>query len=181
MNSSRQIAEAMDRAVTVLARRPDLGLHDDAAARACWRGGTRITSHHANGTTVDTDMPAELGGSGDQVSPGWLFRAGIAACAATVIAMIAASEGIALTQLEVTVGSRSDTRGCLGMRGADGLDIPAGPAAMTLQVRLQATGVDTARLRQLVDDGLRRSPMMDAMRRQPPMAIEIHAETQAAG
>lgn len=180
MNSSRQIAEAMDRAVTVLARRPDLGLHDDAAARACWRGGTRITSHHANGTTMDTDMPTELGGSGDQVSPGWLYRSGIAACAATVIAMIAASEGIALSRLEVTVGSRSDTRGCLGMRGSDGAAVPAGPAAMTLQVRLQAPGTDPARLRQLVDDGLRRSPMMDAMQRQPPITVEVEVDGPAA-
>lgn len=181
MNSPHQIAEAMDRAVTVLARRPDLGLHDDAAARACWRGGTRITSHHANGATMDTDMPIELGGSGDQVSPGWLFRAGIAACAATVIAMLAASEGIALARLEVTLGSRSDTRGCLGMRDAAGATIPAGPAAMTLQVRVQATGADEARLRRLVEDGLRRSPMMDAMQRHPPMTLEIHADGRSAG
>jgi len=181
MNNPRQIAEAMARAVTVLNRRPDLGLHEDAAARACWRGGTRIAAHHASGAKMETDMPTELGGSGDQVSPGWLFRAGIAACAATVIAMIAASEDIGLSQLEVTVGSRSDTRGCLGMREPGGATVPAGPAAITLQVRLRAPGVDPARLRRLVDEGLRRSPMMDAMQRHPPITVEVEVDGPAAG
>ena len=30
------------------------------------------------GATLLTDMPPELGGSGDQVTPGWLMRAGLA-------------------------------------------------------------------------------------------------------
>jgi uncharacterized OsmC-like protein len=181
MNSHNEIAQAMDRAVTVLTRRPDHGLHDDASARACWRGGTRITSHHASGTSMDTDMPVELGGSGDRVSPGWLFRSGIAACTATAIGMVAASEGIALDLLEVTVGSRSDTRGLLGMRGTDGAPVPAGPMDMDLQVRIQAADVDDARLRQLVDEGLRRSPMMDALRRRPPMTVAVQVDGHAAG
>ncbi|MEO8486640.1 MAG: OsmC family protein [Betaproteobacteria bacterium] len=50
-------------------------------------------------------MPAELGGNGDRVSPGWLFRAGIASCAATAIAMRAAAEGIGIEDLEATVES----------------------------------------------------------------------------
>jgi uncharacterized OsmC-like protein len=60
-------------------------------------------------------MPSEVGGSGDQVTPGWLFRAGLASCAATRIAMAAAAEGIELATLEVRASSRSDTRGLLGM------------------------------------------------------------------
>lgn len=176
MNSPSDIADAMTRAVTVFTRRPDKGLHDDASARACWRGGTRITSHHASGTSVDTDMPTELGGTGDCVSPGWLFRSGIAACAATVIGMVAASEGIALDPLEVIVGSRSDARGVLGMREADGTAVPAGALSLQVEVRIRAGGVDEARLRRLVDDSLKRSPMMDTLLRHPPVRVDVQVE-----
>lgn len=181
MNSPRDIADAMERAVTVFTRRPDKGLHDDASARARWRGGTRITSHHASGASMDTDMPAELGGTGDCVSPGWLFRSGIAACAATVISMVAASEGIVLDALEVSVGSQSDTRGVLGMREVDGTQVPAGPAGLDVAVHIQAAGVDEARLRRLVDEGLKRSPMMDTLLRHPPVTVEVRMDEGLAG
>ena len=93
------LATALQRVHAVLQRRPDTGLHDDAPATACWRGGTRVIASHANGAQVLTDMPAELGGTGDQVTPGWLFRAGFASCTATCIAMNAASAGIELDAL----------------------------------------------------------------------------------
>ena len=66
-----------------------------------------------------TDMPAELGGAGDQVTPGWLFRAGMAACATTSIVLMAAADGIELAALEVRVDSHSDVRGLPGMMGHD--------------------------------------------------------------
>src|SRR6187401_1206577 len=90
----QDVAAAMERVKTVLERRPEMGLHDDAPATARWEGGTRIVASHSNGKQMATDMPAELGGSGDQVTPGWLFRAGLASCAATTIAMAAARHGI---------------------------------------------------------------------------------------
>ena len=114
------VATALNRVRAVLARKPALGVHDDAPATARWERGTRIVASHADGTRMETDMPVELGGSGDRVSPGWLFRAGVASCAATTIVMQAALEGIELTVLEVTVASRSDTRGLLGMCDGDG-------------------------------------------------------------
>ncbi|WP_372016534.1 OsmC family protein [Pseudoxanthomonas sp. 10H] len=172
-DSTAALAQAMQRAVAVFSRRPQQGLHDDATVRARWQGGTRVVAAHDDGTRVDTDMPRELGGSGDRVSPGWLFRAGIANCCATAIAMVAASEGVALEDLEVDVGSRSDTRGLLGMRDADGVQVPASAVGFTLQVRVRAGTVDDARLRALVDEGLRRSPMLDAMLRHPPLAVQL--------
>jgi len=105
-----QLGVAMQRLRRVLERRPDHGLHDDSLATARWVQGTRVEASHANGAKVITDMPTEFGGSGDQVTPGWMFRAGIASCMATLIAMKAAEEGIMLTALEVKVKSRSDSR-----------------------------------------------------------------------
>jgi uncharacterized OsmC-like protein len=174
---SRGIAAALQRARAVLTRRPAMGLHDDAPATARWENGVRVVSSHANGTQVATDMPAELGGTGDRVTPGWLFRSGIAACAATSIAMVAADEGIELSALEVHVTSRSDARGLLGMVDAGGESIPVEPRDMEMRVRIAARGVDPARLQALVELGCRRSPIPGAVRCALPLGL--HVETDA--
>lgn len=175
----QDIAAATERARSAYRRCPEAALHDDAPATASWQGGLRVLARHANGTTMETDMPAELGGSGDRVTPGWMFRAGIAACAATTIATAAASQGIALRRLEVRVGSRSDTRGMLGLPDADGRPVPATPRDMTLQVHVAADGIAPEQLRQLVLDGCRCSPIPCAVQEALPLAI--HVDTQGAG
>src|SRR5580658_2633578 len=139
--TAQTIAAALQRVEAVLRRRPEIGLHDDAPAIARWEGGTRIVASHANGTRMSTDMPSELGGSGDQVTPGWLFRAGLASCLATRIAMGAATAGIELTLLEVLASSRSDARGLFGMADVSGEPVGAGPCDVQLLVRIAAAGV----------------------------------------
>lgn len=171
--SMQDIAAAMQRVEAALERRPDMALHDDAPATARWQGGVRVESSHANGTRMLTDMPCELGGSGERITPGWLFRAGIASCAATSIAMSAAAEGIALGALEVRVGSRSDTRGLVGMADAEGRAVYAGPRDMQLVVRIAAEGVAAERLRALVETGVRRSPIPNATQNATPLALQI--------
>jgi uncharacterized OsmC-like protein len=173
--SMQDLAAALQRVEAVLQRRPDQGLHDDAPATARWQGGVRVESSHANGTRLLTDMPCELGGTGDKVTPGWMFRAGIAACATTSIAMAAAGEGIALEALEVQVGSRSDTRGLLGVPAADGQAVYAGPRDMQLQVRIAAGGVPPDRLRALVEAAMARSPIPNAAQNATPLALRIEA------
>ena len=64
--TTHEIAAAMRRVEPILQRRPDDGLHDDAPATASWRGSTRIVTSHANGIEIATDMPGELGGTGDK-------------------------------------------------------------------------------------------------------------------
>src|SRR3954466_3331235 len=100
--SAQEVSAALQRVESVLRRRPDMGLHADAPAIVKWDGGLRVTAQHANGKQVHTDMPGELGGTGDQVTPGWLFRAGLASCTATCIVMLAAREGIELETLELS-------------------------------------------------------------------------------
>ena len=94
--AAQDIAAALQRVEAVLRRRPEPGLHDDAPATARWQGGTRVVTQPCQRHAVPTDMPGELGGTGDHVTPGWLFRAGLASCAATRIAMAAAAERIEL-------------------------------------------------------------------------------------
>jgi uncharacterized OsmC-like protein len=174
--ATSDLAAALQRAETVLRRRPEMGLHDDAPATARWQHGTRTIASHANGMQMTTDMPGELGGSGDQVTPGWLFRAGLASCAATSIAMAAAAQRIALTSLEVRACSRSDTRGLLGMSEASGEPVRAAPTDVQLQVRISAEGVEPARLRALVEDGYRCSPIPGAVVSALPVELRIEID-----
>jgi organic hydroperoxide reductase OsmC/OhrA len=174
--ATRDIAAAIHRAEAVLRRRPDMGLHDDSPATARWQSGTRIASSHANGAQVQTDMPTELGGSGDQVTPGWLFRAGVASCLATCIAMRAAEAGIELSALEVRACSRSDLRGLLGMRDATGEAVSAGPCDVQLAVRIKALGIAPEQLRNLVEQSHRCSPMPTALRNAVPVELRIDTD-----
>ena len=130
--TTQDIAAAVHRAEAVLRRRPETGLHDDTSATATWQGGTRMIASHDNGTQVATDMPSEIGGSGDRITPGWLFRAGLASCSATSIVLAAAAAGVELTALEVKARSRSDMRGLLGVADVDGGAVPAGPRDVQL-------------------------------------------------
>lgn len=170
---TQDLAAALKRAERVLQRRPDMGLQDDAAATVHWDGGTRFISTHANGKQVITDMPNELGGTGDQVSPGWLLRASIAACTATRIAMSAAAAGIELQTLELRATSRSDTRGLLSMADENGNPVPAGPRDLQLSVRISARGATPERLRALVEESQLASPVACAVQDPTPIALSI--------
>lgn len=173
---AENIAAALQRVQAVLERSPKTGLHDDAPATAHWNGATRIVASHENGTQILTDMPSELGGSGDKVTPGWLFRAGFASCAATTIAMAAARAGVALQMLEVRASSRSDTRGLLGMTGTNNQLVPATPQDMQLHIKIAAQGLPSKQLQALVEEGLSCSPIPCAVQSALPVALHIEVE-----
>ncbi len=175
--TTQKIAAAMHQMKERLQISPEVGLQDDAPATARWESGTRIVSSHSNGTQLSTDMPHALGGSGDQVTPGWLFRAGLASCFATCIAMSAASAGIELTMLEVRATSRSDTRGLLDMADGAGAPVCAGPRDVQLFVKIAAHHVSHDRLRTLVQESYRCSPVPRAVENAVPVTlrIEVHS------
>lgn len=175
--AAQDVAAAWRRVEAVMQRRPEMGLHDDAPATARWSGGTRVIASHANGTQVATDMPGELGGTGDCVTPGWLLRAGLASCTTTVIAMAAAARGIDLGTLELRASSRSDVRGILGMKDADGEPVYAGPRDVQLHVRITARGTSAESLRTLVEESYRCSPMACAMQDAVPVDLRIEVGT----
>jgi uncharacterized OsmC-like protein len=164
----------MKRAESVLKRRPGAALAADAPALARWEGGMRVVTRLDAGPSFSTDMPEELGGSGDRISPGWLLRAGLASCLTTRIAMAAAVEGIELEAIEVMASSRSDTRGLLGMPGGAGEPIGPGPFDVTLQVRICAPGIPPERLRALVEYSQTHSPVSAAL--SEPVTISLSVE-----
>ncbi len=116
------IRSAVERAVDQLVNDPEAGVGPDATAVATLEDGLRMRVQGPRGEVV-TDMGESVGGAGSGPTPGWLMRAALASCDATVIAIEAAREGIELTALTVTVDSESDARGVLGV--GDG--VPPGP------------------------------------------------------
>lgn len=168
MNSPLQIQNALLRARETFERRPSSALHEDSVAVAVWEGGLGTALVHASVPGLRTAMPAAFGGSGDAPSPGWYFRAGVASCLATSIAMHAALRGIALARLEVEAHSESDSRGVLGTPG-----VPAGPVRSWVQVTLHAPECTEAELQALVADAHAVSPTSDALRRSLALSIRV--------
>src|SRR5438046_5242601 len=106
-------------------------------------------------------MPASVCGAGSSPSPGWLFRAALASCEATLIAMRAAVQGIQLSRLEVAVDSESDDRGILGLDEG----VPAGPLRIHVRVRLASPDATEGELRNIADWCDLHCPVSDAARR----------------
>ena len=170
----QQVNTAVKRVIAAFQRRPDIALGIDSPAIARWDSGTRVAVHNADGRAVVTDMPVELGGAGDQVTPGWLFRAGIASCAATSITLAAAIEGIELANLEVHISSRSDARGLLGMSRSDGEPVYAGPFDVEMHVTIAANGVTPMTIESLVRECLKHSPVPNALTTATPFSLHVH-------
>ncbi|PZQ53171.1 MAG: osmotically inducible protein OsmC, partial [Phenylobacterium zucineum] len=107
------------------------------------------------------------------VSPGWLMRAGLAACTATSIVMTAARDGIELDVLDLRAGSLSDNRGVLAMCGEDGAPVDAAPLELWIDVRVGAAGVASARLRDVVERARRASPLLVLVERGAPLSLNV--------
>jgi uncharacterized OsmC-like protein len=174
--TAQTISKAVQRVRNALGRHPEAGIHADEPATARWRRDLRVVCRHGNGTQVTTDLPVALGGSGDQVTPGWLMRAGLASCLATRIAVGAAVQGIDLTRLEVSATSTSDARGLFGMTTDLGEPVTAGPRDLRLEVRIGASGVPAERLQAIIDESYHCSPVSAALVNAVPVALHIEID-----
>lgn len=170
--STTRIQQSIAGVIQYLSEHPDECRYTDKAATAVVEEGLRCRAKGPNDATLISDMPQAIGGDGSAPSPGWLLRAALANCDATVIAMRAAQVGVTLTTLEVTVDSESDDRGLLGMDDT----IPAGPLSIRVRVRIGADGAAPERLREIVEWAEAHSPVGDAIRR----AITSMSEVEIA-
>ena len=166
--SDDPVRTAIATASRYLTEHPAEARYTDQSATAVMERGLRVRAEFPGGA-VSTDMPASVGGGASAPSPGWLWRASLAACEATLIKMRAASLGIAIERLEVTVDSESDDRGILGLDDS----VPAGPLSGRIRVQVTAPGASTAQLRELVDWADRHCPVADGFRRAIPLALEM--------
>jgi uncharacterized OsmC-like protein len=175
MDTQSHIRSSLQRACETFDRRPSAARQEDSPAIAVWIGGLGTRLLHPSPTLeLSTDLPVVLGGGGSHPSPGWYFRAGVASCMATSIAMEAAQQGVALTRLQVEAHSESDVRGLLGTAG-----VSSGPLRCWLKVALHSTEASETALRALVVSADRRSPMAQALRHEVAVDLEVTVQLQS--
>jgi uncharacterized OsmC-like protein len=163
------IQSAIRSASEYLAAHPEEARYTDSPATATLVDGLVVRVTGADGASITTDMTTSVGGTASAPSPGWLLRAAEASCVVTLVAMRAATLGITLDTLEVTVDSESDDRGILGIDET----VPAGPLTGRVAVRLTAAGVEPATLDEIARWGVKHCPVCDALERAVPVTTEV--------
>jgi uncharacterized OsmC-like protein len=166
---SNALADAIRGATEYLAAHPEEAKYTDSQAVATFQDGLRVVVRDPSDRTVETDMPTGVGGADTAPSPGWLFRAALAACDATLIAMRAAMLGVELHRIEVSIDSESNDYGILGIDES----VPAGPLSVRTRVSLAAKAADRETIRELVDWATAHCPVCDAVKRAVPVSVEI--------
>lgn len=169
--ATTQIRTAIERATAYLADNPAEARYTDSAATATITGGLRAEVSGPNNAMLSTDMPASVGGTNSAPSPGWFLRAAEASCVATLIVMRAATLGVVLEQVEVTVDSVSDDRGILGVDEGT----PAGPLSTRVAARVEGAA-SRDEIEAIVHWAVDHCPVTDAVRRAIPMAVELATE-----
>ncbi len=167
--SGQSIREAQENLGKVIAENPAKAHSKNTSATASLRKDLKFQISGPRGEKVETDMPPAVGGGAAAAAPGWLLRAGLASCTATVIAMRAAKLGVALDLLEVTVDSNSDNRGLLGLDEK----VSAGLSALRTQVRIGAKNATPDQLREIVHWADRHSPVACTLREAPASSLDI--------
>jgi uncharacterized OsmC-like protein len=166
---TKEIGSKIQAAVAYLTEHPSEARYTDSAAVARLEDDLRCSVTGPGAASLVTDMPTSIGGLGSYPSSGWLWRAAIASCTATVIGMRAGQQGVDLEGVEVTVDSESDDYGILGMDDS----IPAGPLSIRVHVRIIAAGADPKQLEDLAAWGSAHCPVYEGANRAIPVRLEI--------
>jgi uncharacterized OsmC-like protein len=163
------VSEAIAKLSKTFTDQPEKARTKNAAATALLQDGLQFLVTGPAGEKILTDMPAPMGGAASGPNPGWLLRAALASCNATVIAMRAARLGVKLETLEVTVDSDSDNRGILGLDDR----VTAGLLSLRTKVRIGAKDAAPAQLRELVAWAEAHSPVGCTIRQTPSATTEV--------
>jgi uncharacterized OsmC-like protein len=163
------IADAVAAASAYLTEHPDEARYRDSLAHARLASGLAVTVSGPGGESLQTDMPAGIGGSASAPSPGWILRAAAASCVVSLIAIRAAATGIQLRTVDVDVDSESDDRGILGLDAA----IPAGPLSTKVVVAIDAPGSSRDAIEALAAWAVEHCPVTDAISRPVALALEV--------
>jgi uncharacterized OsmC-like protein len=167
-----QIREAIEGARAYLGEHPDEARYTDSSATASIESGLRVRVLGPAGEVITTDMPRAVGGGGAGPTPGWLSRAAVAACVASLLAMRGAVARIDVIDAEVIVESESDDRGILGLDDS----VPAGPLSARIVIRYGAAtwaAHRRDRLEDLARWAVDHCPASEALGRAVPVVLEV--------
>jgi uncharacterized OsmC-like protein len=163
------IADAVANAGRYLTDHPEEARYRDSAAVARVADGLRVEVHGAGGARLRTDMPKGIGGTATAPSPGWMLRAAIASCVASLIVIRAAALDYELSSVEVSVDSESDDRGILGLDDS----VPAGPLSARIAATVSAPRLAGDDVDVLVRWAVDHCPVSDAIKRPVPVEVVI--------
>jgi uncharacterized OsmC-like protein len=164
-----RIATALEILSATLSGNPERARTALPPVRALLLNGLTCRVTGTAGEQIDTDMPPSMGGGGSFPSPGWLFRAALAACSSTVIAMQAARLGIQLNLLEVSIEASADTRGILGQDDT----ISAGYSSIRTEVRIGSENAKPEQLIEIVHWANSHSPVCCTVRDAPANTLHV--------
>jgi len=168
---SEGIRAAIESASDWLREHPDEARYTDSVASARLESGLQVEVSGPNGESIRTDMPAAVGGGGTAVSPGWLYRASMAACVLSLATMRAAQLGVAGFSCEVDVDSVSDDRGILGLDP----DVPAGAISLRIAFRMSGDRATSERLDEIARWAVDHCPVSEGVGRAIPVQVEVRA------
>ena len=163
------VAEAIAKLTKIFTDQPEKARTKNAPATARLEDALKFQVTGPAGEKIQSDMPPPMGGAGSGPNPGWLLRASLASCNATVIAMRAAKLGLKLKTLEVTVESDSDNRGLLGLDES----VSAGLLSLRTKVKIGAEGATPAQLREIVAWSEAHSPVGCTIRNAPNTTTDV--------
>lgn len=126
---------------------------------------SRIT---AGTHTWDIAAHAMAGGPDGEACSGDVLLAALAACQEITLKMVAASMGVALDDLQVTVSGEMDFRGTMGTDR----DVPVGYQRITCEIRVLASS-DQARLQRLVEKAEQYCVVRDTLARGVPIESRV--------
>ena len=167
--SSVQIRTALEKLTQTIVSQPEKAVAKHAPATAILDNGLKCRVVGPAGEQIETDMPQGMGGAASGPNPGWFFRAALASCCATVIAMRAARLGINLTKLEIAVESDGDNRGILGLDER----ISAGMSSLRTNIQIAADNANAEQLEELVGWAEKHSPVGCTVREAPTNTINV--------
>jgi uncharacterized OsmC-like protein len=146
----------------MLARRGDFG-HHTATTVTTVVDGVRCRTDEGP-WSIETDLPAALGGEGAAPSPSVLARAALSSCLATGYVLRAARHGVELTSVTVHVEADSEIAGML----VCGAPEPAGFREIRCHVEVESPA-DEACVRRILDESDSLSPLLDLFVRANPV------------
>jgi len=162
------VRQAIERTMAAIAADATKAKAKNVPATARITDGLKCEITGPNSERLETDMPPAMGGAASGPNPAWLLRSALASCTATVIAMRAATLGIKLEALEVTVESESDARGILGMDAS----ISAGLGAIRTRVKIRGAASPES-LRALVAWAEAHSPVGCTLKDTPTCLLDV--------
>jgi uncharacterized OsmC-like protein len=153
-----RIADALTRLEAAVERRPEFGRATNTAT-VTLLDGLRCSSREGP-WSIETDLPAGLGGSGSAPTPGVLLRAALGSCLAMGYRLRAARRGIPVRSIQVAVESDSKVDGMLRTTS------PARPGFTALRYHVVLdTSAPAEGIEALVEEADQLSPILDAVGR----------------